>query len=31
METGMKGSFPTRKGALYSIVMTKLCNLLATG
>ena len=27
----MKGSFTTRKGALYCIVMTCLCNLLATG
>ena len=31
METGMKGSFTTRKGALYCIVMTCLCSLLATG
>lgn len=30
METGMKGSFTTRKGALYCIVMTCLCSLLAT-
>ena len=27
----MKGSFTTRKGALYCIVMTCLCSLLATG
>ena len=31
METGMKGSFTTRKGALCCIVMTCLCSLLATG
>ena len=31
METGMKGSFTTRKGTLCCIVMTCLCSLLATG